>query len=574
MHATGEMDTFERLASRLSLEERQSLLAKLSSYALLSKEVLFHEEEVPPTVDVEHQYKEAPWYIKLFLMVLSFFKGKSPVKLYEDRLIASLGSMIEGRAPGLFDHRRNMLLSGFLDEIMFLKEAARFFYEALDISLNKDKGAFFSFLASLELDFIHRRLLTETDPESIAGGNPNLSDTDVKNTANRTLDSIFQTINEDERRIMYRNARSLHCLKELASFLFDRLISSFAQDGNTKALSSPTYLVLEQLYALNNILFSLQDPPSMALLETLFIFLLQERNLESQVDLQGELKTLLSRAEEALGRIRQFNKRIPLTAIIRCASRNLSYMPQTITGGEDWFAVYREYWKKQVDERYSRFMQEKHRRELNNELRDFFKGSSIKNLQYATERTNKEGVPVRGAFSLAFLLTFYSVLFVEDINKVLKPILIDGEFYKKENRTEFTEAYNELLKLGDTIRAFDQKLSPSGDLGKRYDIARQEITALSVKRRRIQTIEMEASEEAAEIVDRAGNALKSLIAVLGGVIKGEAGGRYDSLVNLGSLSGKNNSYLTLLNRVQQKLEKALHLLLDISKTDEPISKLV
>jgi hypothetical protein len=567
MSSTGTIDTFERLASRLSIEERQALLAKLSSYAVLSKEVLFREEEISPKIDVELQYKEAPWYVKLFLVILGFFKGKTPLHLFEERLIASLGAMIENRAPGLFDRRRNMLISGFWDEIQSLKEAARFFYEALDISLNKDKGAFFSFLASLELDFIHRRIVTETDPAAIAAGNPGFTDVDIKNTISRTLDGIFQTINEDERRIMYRNARSLHCLKELSSFLFDRFLSAFNQDHQTKGLSAPTYLVLDQLYALNNILYSLQEPPSMALLETLFIFQLQEKNAEATIDLQDELKALLSRAEESLGRIRQFNKRIPLTEIIRCASRNLSYMPQTITGGEDWFAVYRDYWKKQIDERYALFIQEKHRRELVEELRDFFKGNSIKSLQYVADGSDREGIPVRGTFSLAFLLTFYSVLFIEDMNKVLKPILIDGEFYKKENRTEFTEAYNELLKLGDTIRAFDQKLSPTGDLGKRYDVARQEITALSVKRRKIQTLEMEASDEAADIIARATKALKSLAAVLGGIIKGEAGGRYDSLVNLGSLAGKNSSYITMIKNTQSKIERALYLLIEISKIE-------
>ncbi|WP_304222346.1 DUF5312 family protein [Gracilinema caldarium] len=565
MQPSEGIDTFERLASRLSMEERQALLSKLSSYAVLSKEVLFHEEEVPPKVDVERQYKEIPWYYKLYLTILSFFKGKSPLKLYEDRLISSLGAMIESRAPGLFDHRRNILLSGFMEEIGSLKEAARFFYEALDISLNRDKGAFFSFLASLELDYVHRRLLNETDPEEIAKGNPQLTETDVRNIANRTLDSVFQSINEDERRIMYRNARSLQCLKELSSFLFDRLLSNFARDSSNKGLTAPAYLAMDQLSALNNILYSLQDPPSMALLETLFIFLLQERNTEPKIDLALELKTLLSRAEEALGRIRQFNKRIPLTAIIRCSSRNLSYFPQSITGGEDWFAVYRDYWKKQVEDRCNRYIQEQRRQELVEELRDFFKGNPIKSLQYVAGINNPDGIPIHGAFSLAFLFTFYNVLFVEEINRALKPILIDGEFYKKENRTEFTEAYNELLQLGETIRAFDQKLSPTGDLGKRYDIARQEITALSVKRRKIQVIETEASDEASEIINRAMKALKSLSLVLEGILKGEAGGRYDSLINLGSLAGKSGSYLVLLKGTREKLEKSLSLLNEIEK---------
>ena len=194
------IDTFERLASQLSLEERQALLAKLTSYSVLSKEVLFHEEEIPPKVDVERQYNEEVLYYKLFLIILSFFKGKPVLKLYEDRLIASIGIHIEGRAPGLFDYRRNLLLSGFLEEIQSLKESARFFYEALDISLNRDKGPFFSFLASLELDFVHRRLLTETDPEAIAAGNSELTESDIRNTAYRTLEGIFQTINEDETR--------------------------------------------------------------------------------------------------------------------------------------------------------------------------------------------------------------------------------------------------------------------------------------------------------------------------------------------------------------------------------------
>jgi len=76
---------------------------------------------------------------------------------------------------------------------------------------------------------------------------------------------------------------------------------------------------------------------------------------------------------------------------------------------------------------------------------------------------------------------------------------------------------------------------------------------------------MEASDEAAEIIDRAGKALKSLVTVIGGILKGEAGGRYDSLVNLGSLAGRSGAYLASLKNVHQKLEKALNLLTEISK---------
>ncbi|MFQ3547267.1 MAG: DUF5312 family protein, partial [Termitinemataceae bacterium] len=484
--------------------------------------------------------------------------------IFEDRLIGSIGANIEHYAPGLFDYHTNLLLSGFLDEMQSLKESARFFYEALDVSLNRDKGAFFAFLASLELDYVHRRLQTETDPDAIAAGNPQYTDSDIRSAINRALDAIFQTINEDERRIMYRNARSLQCLKELASFLFDRFAAAFSNNSQVRQMAAPAYLVVDQLSLLNNILYSLQDPPSMPLFETLFVFMLQERGQNRGPDLPEELKSLLSKAEESLGRIRQFNKRVPLTAIIRCANRNLGYMPQAISGGEDWFVVYRDYWKKQVDEKYSRYLQQKRRKELSETLRDFLKGVPLKPLQYALSDTNPEGLPIRHSFSLSFLAAFYSVLFVEEINKVLKPILIDGEFYKRENRSEFTEAYNELLKLGDAIRRFDQKLSPTGDIGKRYDLARQEITSLAIKRRKLQALELEINDEAFSLLEGASRALKSLVAVLGGILRGEAGGKYDSLVNLGSLAGRNTAYMKILQSTQYTLEKALKLLDEIA----------
>ncbi len=562
-----ESETFRRLAAELSLEERRELLARLNSYAVLSKEVLFHEEDVPPTVDSSQQYRQAPWYYKLFLFLLSLISGKKPAELFEDRLIAKLGASIETHAPGVFDCRQNLLLSGFREELESLKEGARFFYEALDVGLNRDKGAFFAFLASLEMDFVHRRLTVETDPETIFQANSSYSAGDVRQFAQRTMEEIFQTIQEDERRRMYRDARSLHCLKELSSFLYDRFLSAFTYDGAYKAPVAPAYVVLDQMKALNDILYSLQEPPTMPLLETLFVFQFQEHSKEDSNDLSSETRILLNRAEEALGRIRQFNKRIPLTAIIRCVSRDLGYLPRPITGGEDWFVVYRDYWKHQLEEKFSLFVQNRRRADLMENFKEYFKGMIIKPLLYVSSETNPEGIPLKNTFALSFLQAFSQYIFLPTLNRVLKPILIDGEFYKKENRAEFTEAYNELLKLGDTITSFEQNLSPTGDLGKRYDMAKSEITSLPLKRKKIQSIVQEASDEVASIVGRASKAFRSMVAVLGGILHGEAQGKYDSLANLNALSGRSGSYLNQLKDAYYRFEKALQILTEIQEIE-------
>ncbi|MCX7655870.1 MAG: DUF5312 domain-containing protein [Treponemataceae bacterium] len=562
-----ESETFRKLAAELSLEERRELLARLTSYAVLSKEVLFHEEDVPPTVDSSQQYRQAPWYYKLFLFFLSLISGKKPAELFEDRLIAKLGASVEARAPGIFDYRQSLLLPGFREELESLKEGARFFYEALDVGLNRDKGAFFAFLASLEMDFVHRRLTVETDPETIFQANSSYSTGDVRQSAQRTMEEIFQTIQEDERRRMYRDARSLHCLKELSSFLYDRFLSAFTYDGAYKSPVAPAYVVLDQMKALNDILYSLQEPPTMPLLETLFVFQFQERSKEESSDLSTEIRTLLNRAEEALGRIRQFNKRIPLTAIIRCVSRDLGYLPRVITGGEDWFVVYRDYWKHQLEEKFGLFVQNRRRADLMENFKEFFKGMLVKPLLYVSSDTNPEGIPLKNTFALSFLQAFSQYIFLPTLNRVLKPILIDGEFYKKENRAEFTEAYNELLKLGDTIASFEQKLSPSGDVGKRYDLAKSEIASLPFKRKKIQSIVQEASDEVVSIVGRASKAFRSMVAVLGGILHGEAQGKYDSLANLNTLGGRSGSYLNQLKDAYYRFEKALQILTEIQEIE-------
>jgi len=558
-----ESSTFDRLAASLSMEERRSLLAKLSSLGNGSMDPLFREEELPETVDIERRFREAPWYTRFFYFLRGLFKSKPPVRLFDNSLLSRLGSSIESRAPGLYDYHRSLLLPGFLEELNSLKESARFFYDALDTAFSRDKSGFFAFLFSLEMDFTYQRLVQETDPQLIAQSNSSAQESHVKQMAYKALDDILQTIDETQRRRMYQNARSLQCLWELSSFLYDRLISTFSRDGVSDGLSCPTYLVVDQLYALNNILVSLKTPPSIPLLESLFVFLLQDRMAEPAFDMAAETENLLTRSEEALSRIRQFNQRIPLTAILRCASRNLAYLPQAISGGEDWFAVFRDYWKKRIEERYERFLRERRRETLTETFNSFFNGIPLQTLENVGDDTNTEGIHLRKSFMLSFLLTFYQSILLNELNRALKPILIDGEFYKKENRSEFTEAYNSLLKLGDEIQALLAKIAPSGDIGKRYRLVQSEMIALAVKRRKIQSLEMEVSEEASGIIDRASRALRSLIHILGGILNGEAGGKYDSLVNLGSLSGKGGSYLGVLRNALQRIEKTVQLIGEI-----------
>ncbi|MDR2768130.1 MAG: DUF5312 domain-containing protein [Treponema sp.] len=528
---------FGRLVEDLSVQERSRLLEKLTGQSNLPQTPLYEEQKEEPAFKLEARYQSLPWYQRLWFYILSFFNSRTPVKLYEDHVMARVAAALEEKFPGLYNFQKDLLLPKFQQHLVNIKDGSRFFYSALDASLNRDKGGLFVFLGSLEMPAIHQLVETDTDPAALTEFYKDLSEGELRLKSHRALEDALAGITEEQRAKMYYSARSLYCLKQLSSFLFDRMINSFFYDSTCQGNICPAASARDQLLVLNNILVSMKEPPPMSLLESLFIYVLMDRTGEQGFDMQQEMRKLLVQAEASIGAIRDFNREVPLTQLLRCMSRNMGISPQNIGGGEDWFAVFREHWKARVDERFSEFVKTRRQKELQNSFRYFLKGTSLKLLENMYSETNASGMEVRGNFSLSFLQTFYTVVFMGDINKVLRPILIDGDFIRKENRAEFTECYNNLIKLEDVIRHYDRDISPPGDYGKRYYQAKSEMTSLPVKRRKIQLVMEEASRDAKRILEQTREAISGMIRILGGILRKSVDGKYDTLTNFSVVAG-------------------------------------
>lgn len=558
-----EDKTLNRLVSQLTLEERHNFLEKLRGQSTLSFEPLYESVEADEKLEnFVEQYSRLPWHIRLYYFILGLLKSKPPAKVFEDRRIGRLGREIASTAPGLYDYQRNLLLADFYRHLSKLKEAARFFFTALDASVNRDKGAFYAFLGSLEMEDVHRRLQADANPAAIAEQFPEMTETELRQFVLKAMDDSVAAISDTHRTAMYCNARSLNCLKELSAFSFDRVLMAFSTKPGGQTCQAGT--IRTMLIELNNILYSLKEPPGLSLLESLFIFLLQERSEDQDFDMIREMRVLLSRAEIAITTIRDFNRRIPLLKILRYAGRDMSLSPKQISGGEDWFQVYREHWKRQIDGAVAEFIQQRKYRQIVNSFKSFLKGANLKVLNNAVSENSRDGIPVPEAFALSFLRTFYSVVFMADLNDFLRPILIEGEFFKKENRAEFTGAYNDIMNIEIDIAALDARLAPSGDYGKRYLQAKQDLAPLPLKRRKMQIVLDEVSHEASGLVIRTRNALAGLINVLTGILRKETGSKYDSLANLEKFAGKNPEvFVEAAAETIKQLQQALQTLKDI-----------
>ncbi|GHV85356.1 hypothetical protein AGMMS50230_09640 [Spirochaetia bacterium] len=568
MEGTGNLN---QLIAELSVEERAKLLEKLSSQSSLSAATLYKEPENTGEIKLENRYQKLPWYYRAWFLVLSFFNSRSPLKLFEDHVMIQLYRNIEEKSPGFYNFQKDMLLPKFQEEMVKLRDGSRFFFTSLDAGLNRDKGGLMVFLGSLEMPEIHKLILSDTDPAALAAHYKDLNEVELRQKAIRALDDAMAGITEEERLAMYHNARALFSLKQLSSFLFDRLINTFIFDSSSQGHICPAASVRDQLLALNNILASIKEPPPMALLESLFVFVLMEQSGEPGFDLQNEMRKLLVQAEASLEAIREFNLEVPLTQLLRCMSRNAGITPQNIGGGEDWYAVYRERWKVQVEEQFLEFTRTRRQRDLQNAFRYFFKGTNLKMLEnmdsnFSGNRDsnqNPSGISVKGSFSLSFLQTFYTVVFMGEINKYTRPILIDGEFIRRENRTEFTESYNNLIKLEDLIGRFDREIAPDGDYGKRYIQAKNDMSSLPVRRRKVQIVVEEAAREAERIIEQSREAMEGLIKVLGGILKKSVDGKYDTLSNLQAFTGRTAVFTDGVTESINQFKKTLQLLDDI-----------
>jgi hypothetical protein len=566
-----EPDTLERLVNGLSLAERHTMLEKLHALSTLPGESLYPAAAEPAAEPaLEELYARLPWYYRLFYFVLSLFKNRLPRQIFLDSRIAALGRRIDLEYPGYYDSQQNLLLPEFHRLLTTLKADARFFFDALDVSVNRDRGSFFVFLGSLEMAEVHRALEEETSPEKALARNPQVPDAELRQTVMRIMEEAFAGINEAQRAVMYRNARSLQCLKELSSFLYDRILLAFSSPEGGQTCS--IHVVKDMLGSLNNILFSLKEPPSLTLLESLFIFILQEKAGAPGFDLNEALQRLLHRAEGAVGNIRNFNRLLPLTLILKCGNRDMSYNPRQISGGEDWYAVYRDYWKRHINARLNAYMRDRGRRKLRETYKVFFRDAEPLVLKNALSDEEPGGFPIEIAQSLAFLLSFHKLVFAPEINPRLLPIVSDGEFINKENRAEFSGAYNDLAKLGDEIRLFDGKIGSGGVYGERYAQARQDMSSLPVKRRKLQLVLDDALEEGRRIVERGRAAIDSIANAIAGILKSAPGGRYDSLSNLSQMEARISDFKAGLMEIAGRFTGALSILNEVAALEAENAK--
>jgi hypothetical protein len=558
--------TFESLALDLSPGERTDMLERLRRSFTVSSEPLYQRTHaVEQHIDYKAAYRELSLITRIIITVRSWFGAGTKEELVKERFLNAIIKDIEAVSMGLIDPRRRVLQEAFFRELTTLRSAARYFYDLLDRTLEKNRAAFFAFLGSLEFESVHEELSTETDPYAFVNKNSLASDSDVKLAVNAAMETAIAKIDEDQRRMMYKDVKNLYVLKKLSSFLFDRFLAAFQTNAaGLKELSM--YSAADQLAELASILSSLDQPPSTRLMEAIIGFALNDEIGREGFRLEEAVSKELASAEKALAAIRSFNARVPLEAILKVSNDDPNWQCASTGGGEDWFSIFKSYWRNRVDHRFQRFSAERRIAQLESDIQAIVGKETPTWFLNLSEEGNDKSPPVRFARALRFLEAFYHQTFLGDINRYLKIVLLDGEFYKRDNRLDFTDAYNEILQIGDLLKKIDGRLGMEGELGVAYVQARTELSSMQIKKRKVESTVKVAEVEAESILARSNNAVGRMQEILKAILSREARGKYDSLSNLAHIEGKaNKDFQKGLETTMYKLEKAHYLLAELMK---------
>ncbi len=565
-----EDSTFTYLAQGLSEGERVRMLDKLRD--ITSEEVVVQEVVVPDEKETSASADPVIYDLNLLEKVMIFFMALFTSRSYEkttqDYYLDRLAKKLDRGYGSLFS-----LKDGLLHAEMgrLLKEASGSFGILRPVVKRafQNKTDFVAFLAGWVLPVIQTRLTSETDPWLVSeeGG---LSDFgEIRKVVDGKKEEIFQEISKGDRDEIYGMVRALHALNNVLTFPMEKLVTEFLGPGNTPR-SCPVREVKDLLSDLANRLAGLNVEVPPFLLEVLFLYGKDLHDEGADTAVMEELKVFLKAGQTGLMKIKRLKTQIPFERMLKVINKSIDYiLVVSLPGGEEWFALFRRFWEEKIMARLTYYQRERKRQDLAAQGAAFLGRPQLDLLPNYIGRKVGEGFTLENEIAAALLLGFYQDVFLSRINSMLKLIQVDGDFYKDQNRNEFDAAYKGIFNAFDNQRRLAVSLRTEGELGKKLQLLQRQGGTREKRLTDLKEFYKPVERDVKKNLDSFHNHLEVLCKVVGGILFGEVGGRYDSLSNLSYLGGSNNErIIKSLSDVYNDMKKASDLFYQLQDLEQ------
>ncbi|QOW60919.1 DUF5312 family protein [Treponema pedis] len=533
------LSTFDQLVKSLSKEETKSLLDSISAGM---------QNFVPETSDSEQEDSDSlflrqtpamrlsdePFFIRLWISLRSFLRSIPIETLHNEELLRRLGKTLRRTAGNYIVIGRNIYIKDFYDGLKSLRKTQLFFSSMLS-SYDSFKSSFYMLLSSFIAPATYEKLIKETDPFSVKIGSE-VSGA-VRTNFLRKIDAAFSNLTDEEKSEMYRTAQALEWMRSFCDLQLDKTLLRFSIISKSEVIS-PTLTVQPEMEILSSVLSSKKNIPQ-NLLQVLFLMQSQEKMPDDEIKLKTETDDFIKQAVEALSNIKTFTNEVPLLDMVRYVKKDINWLPYKIEGGEDWFIYFKQSWYERFNQKWSTWSYEQKKYDIKIQMISLLKVDDLNTLRFYPWKNLWVNCSFKKELQFLFLKTFFSSFYYEKLSPSLKIILVEGNFARIENLNEYTTAYNVLEHRKGEFDAYENRLSPIGDIGTAFAKIRNEKSATLKNKNQIESLMRTIESEARQLMVTTLEAIKSIDNVLSGIIGGGKTNLYATLINWSALSGTN-----------------------------------
>ncbi|RPJ09560.1 MAG: hypothetical protein EHM28_01170 [Spirochaetaceae bacterium] len=537
-----EQSTFDKIVRDLYDDERRDLLSRIEHAASVSNEPLAVEQEEKPATDADTAFKNLSFFQRFLIMIKSLFTGKESREIFEENLLNNIKKQITRIIPHSVDFRSSLFLEKMRHDLESLGNSARFFRKYIQPISDNNKEEFAAFLTWTECERVSMQLENETDPRQIAGSRGVRDEGELKEQMERRFREILNDFPKEEKQQIQRDYQALQVMNAFACFDFDTILARFISVGHHGGPACSFSDISKRMIELAEILKSTRTPPSKTALHALFLYSMQPAG-QGNKEMEEELRNNFGKAEEALGGIRKFNREIPMAMIAKVLMNDYNYVVSGLNAGEDWFLLLKKYWSARLSKLYRNYTRELRSMNLETRIQTFLGGSKPPEIKYYHPSFYDNGPDIGHWRSLSFVAGFFRNVVLQKMSATLKILFINGEFYKSDNRIEYTDAFNTLNSLNEKIPLFEKRIHPEGEIGSAIAVLMMDTNTQPLAGKKAEVLMRKADAEALAIIDKVTGALQSITKILNGILYSDAGGKYDTIANLSYIGGKENEVL-------------------------------
>ena len=562
-----QVSTFDKLVNSLSTEEAQTMLANIAENMKMSEELQTDSKTEPLLIDAQVKkdikINDEPFFIRLWLHLKSFFKSLPVETVYEEEQIRRLGKDLQHNYKQYINIKANTFTKDFYELLRELRKTQLFFTSLLS-AYDVDKGNFYLLVSSFVAPDVYLKLMHNTDPFNCvptAQANANLRSELLKK-----IDESFSLMTTEYKTGMYQAANAIEWMRHFCELSIDKAVLRFTVNPSIEP-SCSVYLLAAEIGSLASVLTTIKPIPDVVL-QALFLLSKQDKFNDKAVNMNEESVEFVSQASHALEAIKQFAVKIPILELARYTLKSIHWEPQRLEEGEDWFQLFKVAWKKRFNERWQLWSAEQKRAQLTRKMLDLLKIDKLEPLLYRPWEDLWLVLRFKREFSFSFLATFFSTLYVSFVQPVLKILLMEGNFYRRENLAEYTSAFTVLEKQQSCISTFESRLSPEGEIGAAFIQLKEKTMASLKSKNSLEALMKNIETEAKQIITSSQNAFKTLIALLNGFIDGNKNSVYAPLVNWSIIQGNDNvDFRMRVEGVKNFLQEVTSILTDADKIE-------